>query len=124
MFAVKVAKKEGRAGRAYESPKGQAPAGQHMTADEWEITMVSLVDNPAVNKATYVKMRRAPDGQAVITRPGNTPQETEDMRNIRRVAAYHDEHAQAGESGAGQDPQDQTPPAGDAADRRAPGRGA
>ena len=99
MFAVKMSKREARASRSYESRQGQAPDGQHMTADDWEITMVSLVDKPAVRKATYVKMRRAPDGQAMITRPENRGVETE-MNNVRRIAAYHDDHPEASEPGA------------------------
>ncbi len=75
---------------------------------------MSLVDKPAVNKATYVKMRRAPDGHPVITGPDNPTQETEDMRNIRRVAAYHGDNAETpGETGAGQEPQEGAPPAGE-----------
>ncbi len=66
-----------------------------MKADEWDITMVSLVDSPAVNKATYVIMRRAPDGAAVITRPEDHQSSGEGgdaMRNIQRAIAYNEEN--------------------------------
>ena len=120
MFAVKLMKKENRAARAYESPPGRVPDGQHMTADQWDITMVSLVDKPAVRKATYVKMRRAPDGQAVITRPGNATEETDAMKNVRRLAAYHEGFPETSEAQGAVDPQappedgGETLPVGDA----------
>ena len=46
-------------------PAVQAPEGRKMSHKDWEITMVALVDAPAVRKATYVTMRRAPSGKGV-----------------------------------------------------------
>ena len=95
MFAVKVEQQENR---GYADP-GQAPGGLHITADEWSITMVSLVDKPAVNKATYVIMRRAPDGTQVLT-PKETTGEDRTMKNFRRIAAYHDDQVPPADANA------------------------
>ena len=86
-----------------------------MSADDWNITMVALVDKPAVTKATYVIMRRAPDGQAQIApAPAGTQQSTRGetgMRKINRIALYHDEAAPA--TGAtGSEPEPNPPAAG------------
>ena len=96
MLAVKLTRNESQPNRAYATADGQAPSGRKMTADDWDITMVSLVDKPAVNKATYVIMRRAPDGEPVITRPEEARSDREGeitMRRIARIAAYHDEES-------------------------------
>lgn len=45
-------------------PAVPAPEGRKMSHKDWSITMVALVDAPAVKKATYVTMRRAPEGSA------------------------------------------------------------
>ena len=113
MFAVKLAKQQSQGNRAYQADMQEAPSGRKMTADEWDITMVSLVDKPAVNKATYVIMRRAPDGQPVITRPdgAETGEEGEaEMRKIARVAAYHEAGAfeTPPEAGPGEHPEGPT----------------
>ena len=105
MFAVKLTRADSQANRAYAEQDGQAPGGRKMNAEEWDITMVSLVDKPAVNKATYVIMRRAPDGAAVITRPEERQFSREGggaMRNIQRAIAYIEENP----------PEPQTPAAG------------
>ena len=102
MFAVKVGAKKGNRGYAEGS---EAPDGQQMKADEWDITMVSLVDQPAVAKATLVVMRRAPDGLPVIARPGDPIhyQTGAAMRQVLR-AAYHDDMAHEADKGrAGQE---------------------
>ena len=115
MFAVKLAKQQSQGNRAYQADMREAPSGRKMTADEWDITMVSLVDKPAVNKATYVIMRRAPDGEPVITRPDipETGEEGEtEMRRIARVVAYHEagDSETSPETGPGQHPEGQPGP--------------
>ena len=115
MFAVKLAHIETEANRAYQTALEEAPGGKKMSADEWDITMVALVDKPAVTKATYVIMRRAPDGQAQISpapNRGRKPAQGElPMRKINRIAAYHeDQTPPTGTTGA-EDEAQQTPPA-------------
>ena len=94
MLAVKVDQGESKGNRAYRMQ--EAPGGRKMSADQWDITMVSLVDEPAVTKATYVIMRRAPGGKPVITRPEEARSDREGeitMRRIARIAAYQDEES-------------------------------
>ena len=98
MFAVKLSEKKPQANRAYQMQ--EAPGGRKMNADEWDITMVALVDKPAVDKATYVIMRRAPDGKPIIApaqKGTNEPREgdTSAMKKIRRVATYHKDETPA-----------------------------
>lgn len=101
MFAVNLGGKESQGNRAYKMQ--EAPGGRKMDADLWDITMVALVDKPAVSKATYVIMRRAPDGKPIIapaqketnqTKEGDTPA----MRKISRVAVYHNEETAEAET--------------------------
>ena len=113
MFAVKLTRADSQANRAYADQDGQAPGGRKMNADEWDITMVSLVDKPAVNKATYVIMRRAPDGAAVITRPEDHQSSGEGggaMRNIQRAIAYNEENPPESQTPAPGQP-NESPPA-------------
>lgn len=98
MFAVKLSEKKPQANRAYQMQ--EAPGGRKMNADEWDITMVALVDKPAVDKATYVIMRRAPDGKPIIApaqKGTNEPREgdTSAMKKISRVATYHKDETPA-----------------------------
>ena len=114
MFAVKLAESQSQGNRAYQAALAEAPGGRKMTADEWDITMVALVDKPAVTKATYVIMRRAPDGQAQIApAPAGSRQSTRGetgMRKINRIALYHDEAA-TGTGATGSEPEPNPPAA-------------
>ena len=60
IFAVKTPGLEQAANRAYAGPGAEAPPGRKMSATEWDVTMVALVDQPAVRKAVFMKMRRDP----------------------------------------------------------------
>ena len=141
LFAVKVAETGDQANRGYRAQvAGQAPGGRKITADDWDITMVALVDKPAVTKATYVIMRRAPDGQPVIEgieTPGTQGQDSQStvqppsaggpgttrpaadgdaMKNIARLLQYHEEEE------ASQEEQEQ-PNSGDGSGESAEGAG-
>lgn len=59
MFAIRTADMDIAQNKAYADIP-EAPPGRKMLASEWEITMVALVDAPAVRKAVFVKMMRDP----------------------------------------------------------------
>lgn len=64
------------ASAAYASPghgHDAEPGQRRMSADDWEVTMVSLVDNPAVYRATFFRAMRQPDGSASLQHHDGTP---------------------------------------------------
>lgn len=62
-FSIFAVKKPTVAYAAYSaSAQYGDPVPRRMKADEWTVTMLSLVDKPAVKKALFYTVKRAPDG--------------------------------------------------------------
>jgi|GEM_PF-5368611 len=62
-FSIFGIKKSKKASSVSKSANGDSQAGARlMDGDEWDVTMVSLVDKPAVSKATYYVVKRDHSG--------------------------------------------------------------